>query len=57
MIMHPSTDLNTMYTMLKSPKEAANTQMVTNTFLDMVLLPKALEMTFALPQELDGVIP
>ncbi len=43
--------------MLKSAKEAANTQMVTNTFLDMVLLPKALEMTFALPQELDGVIP
>lgn len=58
-IMAPPTELNTVYTTLKRTKEQVNAlgQSVCPIVFDMGLLSKALEVVWARPDELQGVIP
>ena len=56
--MAPPTDYSTVYTTLKRVKECLNALGQTHTlvFFDMGLLTKALEITWAKPVDLQGVI-
>ena len=58
-IMAPPTDYSTVYTTLKRVKECLNALGQTHTpvYFDMGLLTKALEITWAKPVDLQGVIP
>ena len=58
-IMAPSSDYSTIYTTLKRTKECVNAlgQSEVPVYFDMGLLTKALEITWAKPMELQGVIP
>lgn len=57
-IMAPPSDLSTVYTVMLRLKEAANSlgQKHVPLCFDMGLLPKALEITWSHPKELEGVI-
>lgn len=58
-IMATSTDLSTVYTTLKRAKEAVNYlgQKHVPVFFDLGLLTKAYEITWARPEDLEGIIP
>ena len=58
-IMAPPSDYSTIYTTLKRTKECVNAlgQSEVPVYFDMGLLTKALEITWAKPVELQGVIP
>jgi hypothetical protein len=58
-LMAPPTDASTVYTTLKRAKEAINSlgQHYVPVFFDMGLLTKAYEITWANPDDLEGVIP
>ena len=58
-IMAPPTDYSTIYTTLKCTKECVNAvgQNDVPIYFDMGVLTKALEITWAKPVELQGVIP
>ena len=58
-IMAPPTDLSTVYTTLKRSKEIANKlgHDEVPIFFDMGLLTKALEVTWANPEDLRGLLP
>ena len=58
-IMSTPNDYNTVYTILKRTKEHINAlgQSVCPIVFDMGLLAKALEVVWARPEELSGVIP
>lgn len=59
MIMATPSDLSTVYTTLMRAKESINKLGQTHIpiFFDMGRLPKAPEITWAYPEELEGVIP
>ena len=58
-IMAPPTDYSTVYTTLKRMKECINSlgQAYVPVYFDMGLLTKALEITWAKPVDMQGIIP